>query len=307
MAQQTLRRAIALVGTGLHSGRPARLAISPAFAGHGIWFRRTDVSDRDNLISASWDNVVDTRLNTRLANADGVSVSTVEHLMAALAGTGIHNALVEIDGPEVPIFDGSALRFVQEIMAAGIQPQDQPILELQILKPVRVERGDAFAELLPADHFCMDVQIEFDQAAIGRQALEGDFSNGAFLRELADCRTFCKKSDVDAMRANGLALGGTMDNAIVIDGDTVLSPGGFRRADECVRHKMLDAVGDLALAGAPIVGKYRGFKLGHALTNDLLRKLFATPGAMRLVPAEGAISERLPGIGITRHDLAVSA
>lgn len=307
MTQQTLRRAIALVGTGLHSGRPARLAIEPAFAGHGIWFRRTDITDRDNLIAASWDNVSDTTLNTRLSNAEGATVSTVEHLMAALAGTGIHNALIEIDGPEVPIFDGSALRFVQEILTAGIQDQDQQILELQILKPVRVTRGDAFAELLPSDRFRMDVQIEFDQAAIGHQAFEGDFSNGAFLRELADCRTFCKKSDVDALRENGLALGGTMTNAIVVDGDTVLSPGGFRRKDECVRHKMLDAVGDLALAGAPIVGTYRGHKSGHALTNQLLRELFATPGAFRLVPAEGDISDRLPGIGISRKDLAISA
>ena len=282
------------------------MRIEPAFAGHGIWFRRTDVTDCDNLIAASWDNVVDTQLNTKIANADGASVSTVEHLMAALAGCGVHNVLINIDGPEVPIFDGSALRFVKEILAAGVQPQAEPITELQILLPVRVSRDDAFAELVPADSFRMDYRIEFDQSAIGEQSLEGDFSNGAFLRELADCRTFCRKSDIDALREKGLALGGTYENAIVVDGAQVLSPGGFRRADECVRHKMLDAVGDLALAGAPIVGLYRGHKAGHALTNQLLRKLFATPGAFRMVHAEGNIDQRLPGFGLTRHDVAVS-
>ena len=306
MAQQTLTRAALLSGAGLHSGRPARLRIEPAFAGHGIWFRRSDLTGVDNLIAATWDNVTDTRLNTCVSNGFGASVSTIEHLMAALAGCGVHNALIDIDGPEVPIFDGSALPFVKAILAVGLTEQDQPIAEMQILKPVRVERDDAFAELLPADSFMIDYQIAFDQAAIGEQSYKGDFSNGAFLRELADCRTFCRKSDVEALREQGLALGGTYENAIVVDGADILSPGGFRRADECVRHKMLDAVGDLALAGAPIVGMYRGYKAGHALTNQLLRALFATPGASRLVPAQGEISKRLPGIGITQHDLALA-
>lgn len=282
------------------------MRILPAFCGHGIWFRRTDVTDRDNLIAATYDNVVNTTLNTRLANAAGVDVSTVEHLMAALAGCGVHNALVELDGPEVPIFDGSALRFVQAIQKAGIQQQEQPINVLRIAKPIRVERGDAFAELLPADSFQIDYTIEFDQPAIGTQSLKGDFANGAFLRELADCRTFCRKADVDSLHAQGLALGGTYDNAIVVDGDRVLTPGGFRRRDECVRHKMLDAVGDLALAGAPILGLYRGHKAGHALTNELLRKLFATPQAHQPCTIDRDLDLHLPGLGLSKQDFALT-
>lgn len=306
MVQQTLGRSVALKGFGLHSGRPAKVVLKPAFAGHGIWFRRSDLPEHDNLIAASWDNVSDTELNTRISNGFGASVSTIEHLMAALTGCGVHNVLIDIDGPEVPIFDGSALPFATEILKAGLLAQNAPITELQILKAVRVERGDAFAELRPADSFRIDYEIEFDQAAIGAQALAGDFSNGAFLRELADCRTFCRKIDVDALQQRGLALGGTYENAVVVDGDAVLSPGGFRRKDECVRHKMLDAIGDLALAGAPVVGLYRGYKSGHALTNALLRKLFATPGAFRFVPAVGDIGKRLPGIGLTKQDLATA-
>lgn len=304
--QQTLRHAIGLAGIGLHSGRPARVRLVPAFAGHGVWFRRTDVTDADNLIAAAWDNVVDTTLNTRLANAEGVSISTVEHLMAALSGCGIHNLLIEIDGPEVPIFDGSSLRFVNAIRKAGIQAQDEPIVALSVVRPVRVERGDAFAELVPADRFELDYTIEFDGTAIGRQSLGGCFANGAFLRELADCRTFCFRADVDAMQAQGLALGGNYDNAIVIDGNEVLSPGGLRRADECVRHKMLDAMGDLALAGAPMIGRYRGHKAGHALTNALLRKLFSDPAAFAAVPVHQDIATVLPGIGLSQQDFALS-
>ncbi len=224
--------------------------------------------------------------------------------MAALAGCGIHNALVEIDGPEVPILDGSALPFVRLIQDAGIVEQDKPLTAIEILKPVRVQRGDAYAELVPAASFQIDYTIEFDQAAIGVQTFRGDFANGAFLRELADCRTFCCKSDVDALRSQGLALGGTYDNAIVVDGDQVLSPGGFRRDDECVRHKMLDAMGDLALANAPIIGLYRGHKSGHALTNALLRKLFEDGKSYRMKSSLENLPSCLPGFGLKHHDFA---
>lgn len=303
--QQTLASVVSLVGTGLHTGRPARLRVRPAPANHGIVFMRTDITGRDNLVPARWNSVSDTVLNTRISNADDVTVSTVEHIMAAFAGCGVHNALVEIDGPEVPVFDGSSLKFAKAFLDAGLDIQDQPLRVLVVKKPVRVERGDAYAELLPSKGFEIDFTIEFDDPMIGRQSLSKDMCNGTFLRELADCRTFCRKSEVDALRANGLALGGTLQNAVVIDKNEVLTPGGFRRADECVRHKMLDALGDLCLAGNPILGRYEGHKAGHAMTNALLRKLFATPDAFITQTASAAVTELLPGTHLQAQDLAV--
>lgn len=302
--QTTLRRKAHLKGIGLHSGRPARLTISPASAHHGIWFRRVDMRDRDNLIQAVYDQVSDTRLNTRIQNADGASVSTVEHLMAALAGCGVHNALVEVDGPEVPILDGSAIRFVEAILAAGLREQDAPLRVLRILKPVAVEEGDVSAALLPHEGLEIDYEIDFDEAAIGRQALRLDLANGAFVRELSDCRTFVRHWEVDALQAAGLARGGSLQNAVVVDGARVMNPEGFRRRLECVRHKMLDALGDLALAGTPIIGRYVGRRAGHGPTNRLLRQLFATPGAVRLEVCPDALRPRLPGMGVVAADLA---
>jgi UDP-3-O-[3-hydroxymyristoyl] N-acetylglucosamine deacetylase len=279
------------------------MVIHPASAEYGIWFRRTDITDRDNMVPARYDSVADARLCTRLVNAAGVSVSTVEHVMAALAGCGVHNALIEIDGPEVPILDGSAARFVREIMARGLRRLDAPVRAYRVLKPVTVHRGNATARLAPSDSPELAFRIEFEEAAIGRQELTLDVSNGAFVRELCDSRTFCLQRDVDAMRASGLALGGSYENAVVIDGDRVLTPGGLRHADECVRHKMLDAMGDLALAGAPILGRYSGERAGHALTNALLHRLFATPGAVEMVTCDAETAARLPGAGLTRADL----
>ncbi len=302
--QQTLANEVNLVGTGLHSGRAARLRVCPAPIGHGISFTRTDISGGRNEIKAVWENVSDTVLNTRISNDDGVEVSTIEHLMAAIAGCGVHNAKIEIDGPEVPIFDGSSLKFAQAFLAAGIAPQDARVEMIRILKPVRVERGDAFAEFQPHDGFEIDYSIEFAEPAIGRQTLRKDLSNGTFLRELADCRTFVRKADVDTLHANGLALGGTLENAIVVEGEEILSPGGFRRADECVRHKMLDALGDMSLAGAPILGIYRAHKAGHALTNQLLRELFAQKDAYSVELADPVSDVRLPGMQLKDLDVA---
>ncbi|PJA61069.1 MAG: UDP-3-O-[3-hydroxymyristoyl] N-acetylglucosamine deacetylase, partial [Rhodobacterales bacterium CG_4_9_14_3_um_filter_71_31] len=215
----------------------------------------------------------------------GVSVSTVEHVMAALAGCGVDNALIDIDGPEIPIMDGSAQVFVDAIQTAGLSFTDTPRRALRILSPVMVERGDARAELHPADAFAMDFSIAFDDAAIGRQRHAMTLGADGFARDLADCRTFTRLAEIEQLRAHGLALGGSLDNAVVVDGARVLNPGGLRRPDEFVRHKMLDAVGDLALAGAPIIGRYVGVKAGHALTNTLLRALFARPDAWRWEPA----------------------
>jgi len=298
----TLKREISLVGTGLHSGRPARLILRPTDAG-GIRFHRVDVRDRDNVIPARWDAVSDTTLCTRLTNASGVSISTVEHLMAAFAGTGVTDAIVDIDGPEVPIMDGSAVRFSAEILKAGLRRLEVQARAIRILRPVRVEENGASAELRPADGFSIDFAIDFQDGAIGSQAKTLDMANGAFARELADCRTFCRRADVDAMQAAGLALGGSLDNAVVVEGDRVLNPGGLRRRDEFVRHKMLDALGDLALAGAPILGAYSGVRAGHGVTNRLLRALFADTDAWETVSLDAADAARLPGAGAVLADL----
>jgi UDP-3-O-[3-hydroxymyristoyl] N-acetylglucosamine deacetylase len=305
--QNTLKSPAAFTGLGLHSGLPVRMVVHPADADHGIWFRRTDVTDLDAMVPARWDAVTPSRLCTVIENADGVSVSTIEHVMAALAGSAIHNALIEIDGPEVPILDGSSLAFVAGFLAAGIDEQDAPIRAIRVLKPVEVQDGDAVARLEPADMLEIDFSIDFADAAIGVQSRVLNMANGAFVRELSDSRTFCRQSDVDAMRANGLALGGTLENAVVIDGDRVLSPGGLRHSDEPVRHKMLDALGDLALAGGPILGRYTGVRAGHALTNRLLRALFADPTAYRLVDCGPLTLGKLPGVGVHVGDLPARA
>lgn len=302
--QATVKKKVGFQGVGLHSGAPASLEINPAPAGHGIVFRRTDLTPAVD-IAARWDNVTPSKLCTLLDDGQGTTLSTVEHIMAALAGTGIYNALIKVDGPEVPILDGSSAQFVRGILSAGIAPQAVSLKAIRVLKPVEVREGEAFARLSPADHLEIDFQIDFVDEAIGRQEKRLDMANGAFLRELADSRTFCRQADVDAMRKNGLALGGTYLNAVVVDGARVLSPGGLRHHDEAVRHKMLDAMGDLALAGAPILGRYTGHRAGHAMTNRLLRALFADPTAWAWETCSPDLENRLPGAGVAAYgDLA---
>jgi len=305
--QTTLKTSVAFDGVGLHSGQPVRMVVRPAPAGHGISFVRSDLAAPGNAIAARWDQVVPSRLCTLLRNGAGAEVSTVEHVMAALAGCGIHNAKVDIDAREVPILDGSAAPFVNSFLAAGLVRQNVPVRAIRILEPIEVREGDASARLEPAASFQMDFRIDFNDDAIGVQHLVLDMANGAFVRELANCRTFCRKADVDVMQANGLALGGTLENAVVIDGARVLSPGGLRIADEPVRHKMLDALGDLLLAGGPILGRYSGNRAGHALTNRLLRALFAAPGAWQLVSCDADMAASLPGVGLKPADLCAIA
>lgn len=296
--QTTIKSSLSFHGVGLHSGKPARMVVHPASAENGIWFRRSDILVGDALVPARWDVVNQTPLCTRIENARGVTVSTIEHIMAALAGCGVHNALIEVDGPEVPILDGSAAVYVRAILARGIVQLNAPVRAIEVLQPIEVRNGAAWARLEPAEALSIDFSIDFEDAAIGVQHKRLNMSNGSFVRELCDSRTFCRQADVDAMRRQGLALGGTLENAVVVDGDAVLSPGGLRHADEAVRHKMLDALGDLALAGAPIIGAYTGHRAGHALTNDLLRALFATPGGFRMVVCDRAMTARLPGAGV---------
>lgn len=305
--QTTIEHAVTFDGVGLHGGQPARLVVRPAPAGHGIVFRRTDLAGdlaaRDALVPALWSNVQEFPLNTRIVNGAGVSVSTIEHLMAALAGCGVHNALVDLDGPEVPILDGSAAAFVRGLVAAGLTRLEAPLRAIEVLRPVEVRHGAAMARLAPATTLQIDFSIDFEDAAIGRQSKTLNMANGTFVRELCDSRTFCRQADVDMMRARGLALGGTLENAVVVDGAEVLTPGGLRHPDEAVRHKMLDALGDLATAGAPILGRYTGVRAGHAMTNRLLRALMASPESWRWVTCDAGIAARLPGVGVHAADL----
>ncbi|MEL6571933.1 MAG: UDP-3-O-acyl-N-acetylglucosamine deacetylase [Pseudomonadota bacterium] len=305
--QATLKSAVTFRGTGLHSGLPVVMSVVPAKAGCGILFRRTDVAREIADIPARWDHVEVSPLNTRLKNAAGVTVSTIEHIMAAMFGCGIHNAIVELDGPEVPILDGSSAIFVRGFVNAGLTRQNAPLRAIEVLRDVVAEEGDAYARLTPATTLQIAFDISFADAAIGEQSKALNMANGAFVRELCDSRTFCRAADVEAMRAKGLALGGTMNNAVVVDGDKVLSPGGLRHADEAVRHKMLDALGDLFTAGAPMLGRYEGHKAGHNLTNRLLHQLFSDQGNWRWVTCDPATAARLPGVGVSPADLEAVA
>ncbi len=278
--RRTLKAPIGCVGDGLHSGRRVGLTLRPAAAGTGIVFRRTDLGAE---IPALFDQVTDTRLCTAIGEG-AARIGTIEHVMAALAGTGIDDAIVEVDAAEVPIMDGSAAPFVFLIDCAGIVTTAAPRVTIEVLRRVRVEDpSGAFAELLPSREAAFDAELEIDfpNTAIGRQALSMRLSPHAFREALADARTFTLAEDIARLRAAGLAQGGSLANAVVVDGPLVLNPGGLRRPDEFVRHKLLDVVGDLALAGAPIRGRFRGARSGHALNNRLLRALFADAAAWR--------------------------
>jgi UDP-3-O-[3-hydroxymyristoyl] N-acetylglucosamine deacetylase len=285
--QHTLASTTVFSGIGIHSGHTVTVEVRPAAAGSGIVFLRTDETVRDPVVPARAEGVVDTRLGTTLANSDGVSVATVEHLMAALAGLEIDNAVVAIDGPEAPIMDGSAAPFVRALELTGRRPQGARRQFLEVLETIEVADGDKRARLLPADGFEMAFEIAFEDAAIGRQTLDIRLDRASFRGELADCRTFGFRREVDALHAAGLARGGSLDNVVVIDGGAVLNAEGLRRPDEFVRHKMLDALGDLYLLGAPIVGRYEGRYSGHALNNALVRAVLARPRAWRL--ADGPV------------------
>ena len=293
-SQRTLKTSIGCVGVGIHSGRKASLSLIPAPADHGIVFRRTDLGID---IPARFDAVCDTRLCT-VIGAGKARVGTVEHLMAALAGTGIDNLLIEIDGPEVPILDGSAAPFLFLLDCAGIADQFVPRAMIEILRPVRVTDGEAFAELRPYPRTSrvappvldMELTIDFAASAIGKQGCSLRLTPNSFREELSSARTFALASEVAQLQKAGLALGGSLDNAVVVDGDKVLNPAGLRMPQEFARHKMLDAVGDLALAGAALHGRFIGHRSGHALNNQLLRALFADASAWRPIAGHALVA-----------------
>jgi len=281
--QKTTIAPAIIAGVGVHTGDRVRLAVRPAPEGAGIVFVRTDITDRDNRIPVSGEAVVDARLNTMIENTAGVRLSTIEHLMAAFAALGISNVVVEVDGPELPILDGSALQFVQLLDRAGIRRQSAPLRAIEILEPIRVQQGDKSAALLPCDRYEMRFEIDFPTVVIGHQVVDFVVDEATFRSDIMAARTFGFAHEVEALRQAGLARGGSLENAVVIDGDQILNPGGLRMEREFVKHKALDAIGDLYVLGAPLLGRYEGVKAGHAINNLLVRELLANPQAWREV------------------------
>jgi UDP-3-O-[3-hydroxymyristoyl] N-acetylglucosamine deacetylase len=294
--QTTLRQRVIMAGgIGVHSGKPVRLVLNPAEADSGLVFLRSGLPEGGSRsIAANWAKVTMTELCTVIGDGAQHMVATIEHLVAALRGLGVDNCLVEVDGPEVPIMDGSAAAFVEAIDRAGLVQLDATRRYIKILKPVRIDQGRGFAELLPAEKgFRLDVEIDFKSEAIGRQRKVLDLDPATFRRDLARARTFGFLADVKRLVMAGFALGASLENSVGIDEDRVLNPEGLRFSDEFVRHKMLDAVGDLALAGAPIIGEYRSYCGGHKMNVAVLAALFADRSAYRFVdfapaPREGA-------------------
>lgn len=291
--QKTLKSSIGCTGIGLHSGKKVTMSLNPAAPNTGILFHRTDLEGKDRIIPARWDFVVDTRMATTIGNEAGACVSTIEHLMAALAGCGIDNAIIEIDGAEVPVMDGSAAPFIFLVECAGMTEQDAPRKAIKIERPVRVGDSDKYMSATPDDSFSVGFEIDFEDTAVARQKLSMRLVNGTFKTEIARARTFGFVHEVDALRKAGLALGGSLDNAVVISGDTILNGDGLRYDDEFVRHKILDCVGDLYLAGAPIIGQIDALRSGHALNNQFLISLFSDDDAWSYVEMSGA---SVPGV-----------
>jgi len=273
--QQTLQASIHCDGVSLHSGVPVSLTLRPGKPNSGIIFRRADVAGQDGFVPALYSNVSETLLGTTIANEAGVSVATIEHLMAAFAGCEVDNAVVVLDGPEVPIMDGSAEPFVELIESAGIVEQDAPRRAIRVLKPITARFRNAMAQLSPSPVPTVRFEIAFDNPLVGTQEYHADLSSEIFKNEICRARTFGFLEDVEAMRKAGFARGGSLDNAVVVSGKEILNDGGLRYVDEFVRHKVLDCVGDLYLAGAPIIGAYSGGRAGHCVNNKLLRALMA--------------------------------
>ena len=285
--QTTLGESVQIAGHGVHSGVPVAISIQPADADTGIVFVRGNLGDgRERIIEATHRQVSASELCTTIGDADGCAIATIEHLLSALRGLGVDNAIVDIDGPEVPIVDGSAAPFVEAIESAGIVEQRRARRYLRILKPVRVDSGRSFAELRPAAAgFTLDVEIDFPSPVIGRQRRVVALDRATYRRDLAPARTFGFMKDVERLWKAGLALGASLDNTVAVGDADVVNPEGLRFKDEFVRHKLLDAVGDLALAGAAIIGSFRSYCGGHKLNVMALQALFADRAAYAFVEA----------------------
>ncbi|MGH1378067.1 MAG: UDP-3-O-acyl-N-acetylglucosamine deacetylase [Alphaproteobacteria bacterium] len=274
--QNTIKNKATIRDVGLHSGEQITMHLLPAPENQGVVFVRSDMVDVDNVIPASWDYVIDTQLCTVIGNDSGARVGTVEHLMSALRGCGIDNITIEIDGAEVPAMDGSAMPFVEVIENAGIKSQNAPKRAIRVLKEVCVEDNGKSVTLKPDEACVFAGEIEFDHGDIGHQRFETQLVNGNFKHDIAQARTFGFLHEVEYMRSQGLGLGGSLDNAIILDTDGVMNPQGLRFSNEFIRHKLLDAIGDLYLAGGQILGLYDGVKAGHAINNAILHELFSS-------------------------------
>ena len=272
--QQTIGKPLSIKGIGLHTGAQVTMKLYPAKIDYGIKFIRKDIKD-NNVIEALWSNVSSTKLSTTISNQNGTSVSTIEHLMSALSGLHIDNIKIEIDGPEVPIMDGSSIKFVDLINQTSTQSLNKRRKILKVNKNIKVENNDSSVELKPNNQFSIDFEIDFPSKLVSKQSCQLQLVNGNYKTDIASARTFGFERDVDMLRSNGLALGGSLDNAVVVGESKILNSDGLRFKDEFVRHKILDSIGDLYLAGAPIQGYFLGNKSGHHLNNLLLRSLFA--------------------------------
>ena len=274
--QKTIKNEISFTGVGLHSGKKSQVIIKPSEVNSGVNFLRTDVNDvnRNAMIAALWHNVSSTTLSTTISNGD-VSVSTIEHLMSALSGMHIDNVLILIDGPEIPIMDGSSKPFVELFEKAGLVKQEEYRKILKVIKEVEVSNGDSLVKILPSNYFSIDFEIVFDSHLINSQSCQLQLINGNYKSDVASARTFGFEKDVQKLRENGYALGGSLENAVVVGDNNILNTGGLRFKDEFVRHKILDSIGDLYLAGYPVQGYFSGKKSGHYLNNQLLNKLLS--------------------------------
>src|SRR5436189_2176165 len=293
--QATLRSQATVTGVGVHSGLPVSLILGPAPVDAGFVFIRTGLDGCDRVVQASAQSVIATEFATVLGDREGTLVSTAEHVLAALRGMGIDNATIEIDGPEVPIMDGSAAPFVAAIDQAGILTQSGSRRFIQVLKPVQVAMGDSFGELRPnASGFRTEVEIDFANPVIGRQSYTLELSPERFRREISRARTFGCMSDVARLWGAGFALGASFETSVVFDESRLLNPEGLRYSDECVRHKVLDVIGDLALAGLPLLATYRSVRGGHKLNHAVLTALMADRSGWRIVEGEAPRRTRVP-------------
>ncbi len=287
--QTTLRSQATVTGVGVHSGLPVNLTIGPASVDAGFIFVRSGLEGGDREVRATSEAVIATEFQTVLGDAEGPLVSTAEHVLAALRGMGVDNATIEVDGPEVPIMDGSAAPFVTAIEQAGVVTQSAPRRFIQVLKPVQVAIGDSFGELRPyAGGFRAEVEIDFANPVIGQQTFTLELSAEGFRREVARARTFGCMNDVARLWSAGFALGASFENSVVFDEERLLNPEGLRFADECARHKVLDVIGDLALAGLPLLGAFRSVRGGHKINHAVLTALMADRTAWRIVEGETA-------------------
>jgi UDP-3-O-[3-hydroxymyristoyl] N-acetylglucosamine deacetylase len=295
--QTTLGNPVSCAGVGLHTGSQVTMTLRPARANTGIIFRRTDIEGDAAYVPASFDTVTETRLGTTIRNRFGVSVATVEHLMAALWGAGIDNAVIELSGPEVPIMDGSSEPFIFMLECARVVTMPAARRTLRIVKPVEVRDGESFARVIPnteGEEGCvLDIEIEFNNTVISRQIASYDFRDVSFKQAISRARTFGFEHEVAALRKMGLALGGSLDNAVVVGEKGILNKEGLRYSDEFVRHKALDCLGDLYLCGYRIDGRFTFVRPGHAINNQLLRAIFADESAY-LITESGRIAPVLP-------------